>query len=80
MILRFITSEVCAPKAVVDNTNRGLDKSQYHTKTKFNHCFIIYVQKVERYYIIEKTFLLTRRTSVHTSSFLIQENAQIMSE
>ena len=30
------------PKAEVDNTNRCLDNSRYHTKTKFNNGFIIY--------------------------------------
>ena len=30
------------PKAGVDNRNRGLDNSRYHTKTEFNNCFIIY--------------------------------------
>ena len=30
------------PKAEVDNTDRGLDNSRYHTKTEFNNCFIIY--------------------------------------
>ena len=32
--------------AEVNNTNRGLDKFQYHTKTKFNNCFI-YIQMVQ---------------------------------
>ena len=26
----------------VDDTNQDLGKSQYHTKTEFNNCFIIY--------------------------------------
>ena len=30
------------PKAVVDNTNRGLDNSRYHAKSEFNNCFIMY--------------------------------------
>ena len=30
------------PKTEVDNTNRSLDNSRYHTKTEFNNCFIIY--------------------------------------
>ena len=29
-------------KAEVDNTNRDLDNSRYHTKTESNNCFIIY--------------------------------------
>jgi hypothetical protein len=35
------------PKAEVDNTNRGLDNSRYHTKTEFNNCFSL-IQKLER--------------------------------
>ena len=30
------------PKAEVHNANRGLDKSQYQTKAKFNNSFVIY--------------------------------------
>ena len=29
------------PKVEADNTNRGLDNTRYHAKTKFNNCFII---------------------------------------
>ena len=47
MISRIIKAEVYVnipskPKADMDNTNRGLDNSRYHTKTEFNNCFIIY--------------------------------------
>jgi hypothetical protein len=30
------------PKPEAENTNRGLDNSQYHAKTESNNCFIIY--------------------------------------
>jgi hypothetical protein len=36
------------PKAEVDNTNRGLDNSRYHTKTEINKCFIIYSKVREK--------------------------------
>ena len=43
MILRFIHAEICViHRGRRLSTNRGLDKSQYHTKTEFKNCFMIY--------------------------------------
>ena len=40
MTLRIIKALVCVISAEADNTNRGLDNSQYHAITSFNKCFI----------------------------------------
>ena len=62
-------------KSEVDNTN-SLNKSQYHTKTQFNDCCIIYSKEM-LYHWKSIAYQYSRRTSVRTFSFLFQANVQI---
>ena len=55
----------------IEPAKKRATATQYHTKTVFNNCFNIYIQKVEdkAYYIIQKDISINSwRTSAHQTS------------